>query len=52
MQTVQSYPSVVRFSQLCELNSSLGASKPTYILEVIYSMHIESLGKAIEYLGG
>ena len=52
MQTVRSYPSVVRFSQLGELNSSLGASEPRYILEVIYSMHTESLGKAIEYLGG
>ena len=52
MQTVHSYPFVVRFSQLGELNSSLGASEPRYTLEVIYSMHIGSLGKAIEYLGG
>ena len=52
MQTVRSYPSVVRFSQLGELNSSLGASEPRYTLEVIHSMHIGSLGKAIEYLGG
>ena len=55
-----SYPSVVRFSQLGELNSSLGGGggggggglEPRYTLEVIYSMHIGSLGKAIEYLGG
>ena len=47
-----SYPSVVRFSKLGELNSCLGASEPRYILEGIYSMHIGSLGKAIEYLGG
>ena len=52
MQTVRSYPSVVRFSQLGGLNSSLGASEPRYILEVIYSTHIWSLGKVIEYLGG
>ena len=52
MQTVRSYPFVVRFSQLGELNSSLGASEPRYTLEVIYSMHIGSLGKAIEYLRG
>ena len=49
---VRSYPFVVRFSQLGEWNSSLGASEPRYTLEVIYSMHIGSLGKVIEYLGG
>ena len=49
---MRSYPSVVRFSQLGELNSSLGASEPRYMLEVIYSMHIGSLGKVIKYLGG
>ena len=52
MQTVCSYPFVVRFSQLGELNSSLGPSEPRYTLGVIYSMHIRSLGKVIEYLGG
>ena len=52
MQTVCSYPSIVRFSKLGELNSSLGALEPRYILEVIYSTHIGSLGKVIEYLGG
>ena len=31
---------VVRFSQLGELNSSLGASEPKYTLEVIYFMHM------------
>ena len=35
-----SYPSVVIFSQLGELNSSLGVSEPRYMLEVTYSMHI------------
>ena len=49
-QTVRSYPFVVRFSKLDELNSSVGASEPRYKLEVIYSTHI--LGKVIEYLGG
>ena len=52
MQTVSSYPSVFRFSPLGELNSSLGVSEPRYTLEVIHSMQIGSLGKAIEYLGG
>ena len=52
MKTVRSYPFVVRFSQLGELNLSLGALKPRYTLEVIYSTHIGSLGKVIEYLGG
>ena len=52
MKTVRSYPSVVRFFQIGELNSSLGASKPRYILKAIYSTHIGSLGKVIEYLGG
>ena len=51
-KTVCSYHFVVRFSQLGELNSSLGASEPRYKLEVIYSKHIGSLGKVIEYLGG
>ena len=50
-KTVCSYHFVVRFSQLGELNSSLGASEPRYI-SVIYSKHIGSLGKVIEYLGG
>ena len=52
MKMVRSYPFVVRFSQLGELNLSLGASEPKYTLEVIYSTHIGSLGKVIEYLGG
>ena len=51
-QTVCSYPFVVRFSKLGALNSSLGASEPRYKLEVIYSTHIGSLGKVIEYLRG
>ena len=52
MQTVCSYPFVVRFSQLGELSSSLGASEPRYTIEAIYSTHIGSLGKVIEYLKG
>ena len=49
---VRSYHFVVRFSQLGELNSSLGASEPRYKLEVIYSKHVGSLGTVIEYLAG
>ena len=49
---MRSYPFVVRFSQLGELNSSLGASEPKYTLEDIYSTQIGSLGKVIEYIGG
>ena len=52
MKTVRSYPLVVSFSQLSELSSSLVVSEPKYTLEVIYSMHIGSLGKVVEYLGG
>ena len=51
-KTVRSYHFVVRFSQSSDLNSSLGAWEPRYKLEVIYSKHIGSLGKVIEYLGG
>ena len=47
MQTMHSYPFIVRFSQLGELNSSLGASEPMYKLEVIYSTHIGSLRKLL-----
>ena len=49
---MRSDPFVVRFSQLGELNSSLGASEPKCTLEDIYFTHIGSLGKVIEYLGG
>ena len=49
---MRSDPFVVRFSQLGELNSSLGVSEPKCTLEVIYLTHIGSLGKVIEYLGG
>ena len=52
MKMVRSYPFVVRFSQLGELNSSLGASEPKCTLEVNYLTHIGSLGKIIEYFGG
>ena len=52
MKTVCSYPFVVSFYQLGKLNLSLGVSKPRYTLEVIYSTHIGSLGKVIEYLVG
>ena len=45
---VRSDPFIVRFSQLGELNSSLGASESKCTLEVIYLMHIGSLGKVIE----
>ena len=49
---VHSYPFVVRLSQLGKLNSSLGVSEPSYMLEIIHPMHIDFLGKAIENLGG
>ena len=49
---MRSYPSVVRFFQIGELNSSLGVSEPSYMLEITYQMHIGFLGKAIENLGG
>ena len=52
MKTVLSYPFLVRFSQLGELNSSLGAPEPKCTLEVNYLTHIGSLGKIIEYFGG
>ena len=44
---MRSYPSVVRFSQLGELNSSLGALEPRYILEVIYSNSHRVLGRLL-----
>ena len=49
---MRSYPSVVRFYQIGELNSSLGVSEPSYMLEIPYLMHIGFIGKAIENLGG
>ena len=48
---MSSYPFVVRLSQIGKLNSSLGVSEPSYMLELIHSMHINFLGKAIENLG-
>ena len=52
MTMVRSYHFVVSFSQLGELNSSLGVSESRYTLEIIYLTHIGSLGKVIEYIGG
>ena len=49
---MRSYPSVVRFFQIGELNSSLGVPEPSYMLQITYQMHIGFLGKAIENLGG
>ena len=49
---VRSYPSVVRRFQIGGLKSSLGVSELSYTLEIIYQMHIGSLGMAIENLGG
>ena len=48
---VRSYPFLVSFFQIGELNLSLGVSEPRYTLEVIHSTHIGSLGKVIEYHG-
>ena len=52
MKKVRSYPSVVIFFELGKLNSSLGVPELSYMLEIMYQMHIDSLGKAIENLGG
>ena len=49
---MRSYPSVVRLSQIGKLNSSLGVPKLSYVLEIMHQMHIDSLGKAIENVGG
>ena len=49
---VCSYPFVVRLSQIGKLNSSLGVSELSYMLEIIRPLHIDFLGKAIENLGG
>ena len=48
---VCSYPSVVRFFQISELNSSLGVPEQSYMLEITYQLHIGFLGKAIENSG-
>ena len=49
---MRSYPSVVRLARIGKLNSSLGVLEPSYMLEIMYQMHIDSLGKAIENIGG
>ena len=49
---VCSYPFIVRLIQIGKLNSSLGVLKPSYTLEIVYPLHIDFLGKAIENLGG
>ena len=50
---MRSYPSIVIFFQISELNSSLGVPKLSYMLEIMYQMHIGFFfGKAIENLGG
>ena len=49
---VRSYPSVVRLFQIGGLNSSLGVSKLSCTLGIMYQMHIGPLGMAIEDLGG
>ena len=49
---MRSYPSVVRLFQVGELNSSLGVPEPSYMIEIMYIMHIGVLGKAIENLRG
>ena len=47
-----SYPSVVRLFQVGELNSTLGVSEPSYMIEIMYIMDIGFLGKAIKNLRG
>ena len=49
---MRSYPSVVRFFQIGELNSCLGVLESSYMLEITYQIHIGFFGKAIENLGG
>ena len=49
---MRSYPFVVRLSQIGKLNSSLGVPEQSYMLEIMYQMRIDSLGKAIENFGG
>ena len=49
---MRSYPSIVRLSQIGKLTSSLGVPESSYMLEIMHQMHIDSLGKAIENLGG
>ena len=49
---MRSYPSVARLSKIGKLNSSLGVLELSYMLEIMYQMHIDFLGKAIENLGG
>ena len=46
---LHSYPFIVRLSQIGKLKPSLGVPEPSYMLEIEY---IDSLGKAIENLGG
>ena len=49
---MRSYPFVVRLSRIGKLNSSLGVSELSYMLEIMHPMHIDFLGKAIKNLGG
>ena len=42
---MHSFPSVVRFFQIGELNLSLGVSELSYMLEITYRMHIGFFGK-------
>ena len=49
---MRSYPSIVRLSQIGKLKSSLGVQESSYMLEIMYQRNIDSLGKAIENLGG
>ena len=48
---VRSYPFLVSFFQIGELNLSLGVLEPRHTLEVIHSTHIGALGNVIEYHG-
>ena len=48
---MRSYPFLVGFFHIGELNLSLGVSEPRHILEVIHHKHIGALGKAIDYDG-
>ena len=45
---MRSYLYVVRRFHIGGLNSSLGVSEPSYMIGIMYQMHIGFLGMAIE----
>ena len=49
---MHSYTFVVRLFQIGKLKPSLGVPELSYMLEIMYLKHIDSLGKVVENLGG